>query len=250
MDDDDTRSWRIGELAAASGLSVRALRHYDELGLLVPAGRTGSGYRLYTAAEVQRLYRITALRRLGLGLEAIAAALDGDAADLATVIRRQRDAVVRELAESLALRDRLDALCAELDRGVQPTVQELITTMEAMQMYEKYYTEEQLDRLKRRGEELGPERIAEAQREWAQLFETLREAQTAGVAPPDPSLDHVRAHARELVAMFTGGEPDMAASLGRMWSSEDPEAMSRGALDAELAAYIREVFSAGDGVGG
>lgn len=250
MDDDDTRCWRIGDLAAASGLSVRALRHYDELGLLEPADRTGSGYRLYSAAEVQRLYQITALRALGLGLDAIAAALDGDAADLATVIRRQREAVVRELAERAALKTRLDALCAELDRGEQPTVQELITTMEAMQMYEKYYTEDQLERLKRRGEELGPERIAEVQREWTELFETLREAQGAGVAPEDPSLDRVRAHARELVGMFTGGEPDIAASLGRMWNSEDPEAMSRGALDPELSGYARDVFSAGDGVGG
>jgi hypothetical protein len=107
-----------------------------------------------------------------------------------------------------------------------------------------------LERLTRRGEELGPERIAEVQREWTELFETLRQAQGAGVAPEDPSLDRVRAHAREPVAMFTGGEPDIAASLGRMWSSEDPEAMSRGALDPELSGYAREVFSAGDGVGG
>ncbi|MGH2907848.1 MAG: MerR family transcriptional regulator, partial [Solirubrobacteraceae bacterium] len=67
MDDNDTRSWRIGELAAASGLSVRALRHYDELGLLTPSERTDSGYRLYSETEVRRLYRIVALRRLGLG---------------------------------------------------------------------------------------------------------------------------------------------------------------------------------------
>jgi DNA-binding transcriptional MerR regulator len=250
MDDDETRMWRIGELSAASGLSVRALRHYDELGLLTPADRTGSGYRLYGAAEVQRLYRITALRRIGLGLEAIAAALDGDAADLATVIRRQREEVVQELAERAALKVRLDALCAGLDRGERPTVQELITTMEAMQMYERYYSEEQLERLERRGKELGPERIAAAQREWEDLFGTLREARAAGVAPGDPSLDSVRAHARELVSLFTGGEPDMAASLGRMWSSEDPETMSRGALDRELAGYMREVFSAGGGLSG
>ena len=248
MNDEETRFWRIGELAAASGLSVRALRHYDELGLLVPAERTGSGYRMYSAVEVRRLYRITALRRLGLGLEAIAAALDGDGADLATVIRGQREAVVRELAERAALRDRLDALCAELDRGRQPSVEELITTMEAMQMYEKYYTQDQLERLKRRGEQLGPERIAEVQREWAELFATLGEARSAGVDPGDPSLDHVRAHARELVALFTGGEPDMAASLGRMWSSEDPAALSRGTIDPEVIAYSRQVFGAGEGM--
>ncbi len=245
MSDEDTPMWRIGELAAASGLSVRALRHYDELGLLAPAERTASGYRQYSAAEVQRLYRITALRRLGLGLDAVADALDGDAGDLAAVIRRQRTVVVRELAERAALKHRLDSLCAELDRGREPTVEELITTMEAMQMHEQYYTEEQLDRLARRRDELGPERIAEVEREWTELFDTLREARSAGVAAEDPSLDPVRAHARELVALFTGGDPDIAASLGRMWTSEDPEEISRGALDPELSGYAREVFAAG-----
>jgi DNA-binding transcriptional MerR regulator len=179
MSDEDTRVWRIGEPAAASGLSVRALRHYDELALLVPAERTASGYRLYSAAEVQRLYRITALRRLGLGLEAIAAALDGDTADLATVIRRQREAaVVRELADC-------SAHCV------------------------------------RRG----------------RLASTLKTRLSISCA-----------RTRALIGLFTGGESDIAASLGRMWSSEDPAALSRGAIDPELLAYSRQVFGAGDGV--
>src|SRR5215211_7134617 len=49
--------WRIGEVATATGVTVRTLRHYHELGLLVPSDRTGSGYRLYSDADVQRLHR-------------------------------------------------------------------------------------------------------------------------------------------------------------------------------------------------
>lgn len=250
MDEDDTRMWRIGELAAASGLSVRALRHYDDLGLLAPAQRTASGYRLYAAVEVRRLYRIVALRRLGLGLEAIGVALDGEGSELAAVVGRQRDAVVHELAELGALRDRLDALCAELDRGEQPTVDTLITTMEAMQMHEKYYTSEQLERLRRRGEQLGPERIAQAEREWAQLFEQLRAAMEGDVAPEAASLDPVRAHAGELIAAFTAGEADIAESMQRLWASEDPAVASRGTVDRELSDYARAVFCAGGGLTG
>lgn len=250
MGDTAPRTWRIGELAAASGLSVRALRHYDELGLLAPAQRSSSGYRLYGDAQVRRLYRIVALRRLGLGLEAIGAALEGDGAQLAAVVSRQRDAIVRELAELGALRERLDVLCAQLDSGRQPTVEELITTMEAMQMHEKYYTAEQLERLRRRGEQLGPERIAEAERDWAQLFDRLRAAMADGVAPGDGSLDPVRAHARELIAAFTGGEADIAESMQRLWASEDPAVASRGMVDRELSDYARAVFGAGEGVTG
>ena len=69
------RRWRIGELAGATGVSVRALRHYDEVGLLEPTERSSAGYRLYADAEVQRLYRILALRGLGMSLKQIRAVL-------------------------------------------------------------------------------------------------------------------------------------------------------------------------------
>src|SRR4028118_1954402 len=99
----------VGALAHATGLTVRTLHHWDAIGLLVPSERTGAGHprhpagaarrayrtaslrapprragagpRRYTEGDVRRLYRIVSLRSLGLGLDAIADALDG-AADL------------------------------------------------------------------------------------------------------------------------------------------------------------------------
>lgn len=70
------RRWQIGDLAKQTGLSVRALRHYDELGLLRPSERSEAGYRLYAEADVRRLYRIVALRQLDFPLEEIASLLD------------------------------------------------------------------------------------------------------------------------------------------------------------------------------
>jgi DNA-binding transcriptional MerR regulator len=64
----EERRWKVGELARATGLTVRALHHYDELGLLVPSERTQAGHRLYGEDDVRRLYRVVALRHLGLPL--------------------------------------------------------------------------------------------------------------------------------------------------------------------------------------
>src|SRR5207253_6889404 len=68
-------TWKVGELAARTGLTVRTLHHYDAIGLLSPSGRTGSnhgsGHRLYTAADVARLQQILSLKMLGFGLEQI-----------------------------------------------------------------------------------------------------------------------------------------------------------------------------------
>src|SRR4051812_4830938 len=70
--------YRIGELAKVAGVTVRTLHHYDELGLLVPSERTVAGHRLYDAGDVERLYRLLALRNLGLPLEEIGVLLDGE----------------------------------------------------------------------------------------------------------------------------------------------------------------------------
>jgi DNA-binding transcriptional MerR regulator len=50
----DASTWKIGEVAAATGLTVRALHHYDEIGLVKPSARTESGHRLYTQARAAR----------------------------------------------------------------------------------------------------------------------------------------------------------------------------------------------------
>ena len=66
----------MGDIAAATGLTVRALHHYEQIGLLAPPRRTAAGHRLYGPDAVHRLYLVSRLRRLGLSLEQIGRALD------------------------------------------------------------------------------------------------------------------------------------------------------------------------------
>lgn len=74
-----TAGRKVGDLAAATGLTVRTLHYYEEVGLLVASARSESGHRLYGAADVERLYQICLLRRLGLPLGEIGRALDDPA---------------------------------------------------------------------------------------------------------------------------------------------------------------------------
>ena len=59
----------IGELAEKTGLSLRTIRHYDEVGLLKPTGRTDGGFRLYTQGDFNRLMLIRRMKPLGFPLE-------------------------------------------------------------------------------------------------------------------------------------------------------------------------------------
>lgn len=92
----------VGEVARAYGVTARTLHHYDELGLLEPSERSAAGYRLYTAADLDRLAQIVVYRRLEFPLERVRELLDAGAGDLAPHLRRQRAVVQtrrRELAE-------------------------------------------------------------------------------------------------------------------------------------------------------
>ncbi len=124
--------WRVGELASATGLTVRALHHYDRLGLLVPAERTTSGQRLYDQADVRRLYRIVALRQLGLRLDEIASVLDHGEPGIAETVRRHLGRVERDLEDQQRLRDRLIGIVETLERSREPSVDQFIDAMEAM----------------------------------------------------------------------------------------------------------------------
>ncbi len=114
---DDRPTWSIGELAAAASVSVRTIRHYEAEGLLMPAARTRAGYRRFDADAAGRLYRVVALRSLGLGVAEVRdllAAPDPDAALRATAARHI-EALDRQVVAAHDLRDRLAALVATDD---------------------------------------------------------------------------------------------------------------------------------------
>lgn len=123
---------KVGELAAAAGLTVRTLHHYEEVGLLVPSRRTAAGHRLYTDADVERLYRICLLRRLGLPLGEIRRALDGGGGGLREAMGTQLRELDARLDAMTRLRSRLARLLATDDSG--SFTDELLDAMEDMTM--------------------------------------------------------------------------------------------------------------------
>src|ERR1017187_3005614 len=104
----DERMWRIGEVATATGLTARALHHYDQIGLVVASVRTSGGHRLYTSADLVLLYEVTAMRQLGLSLEQ-AGILLAERTDVRKVIDQQLEHVDRQIRMAQRLRKQLIA---------------------------------------------------------------------------------------------------------------------------------------------
>ena len=99
------------------GLTVRALHHYDHVGLLRPSARSGAGHRLHTATDLTRLYRITLLRRLGFPLAEIGHMLDDPDWQIDVAITAHRRDTERRTTIAARLRDRLAEMSAELERN-------------------------------------------------------------------------------------------------------------------------------------
>jgi DNA-binding transcriptional MerR regulator len=230
--------WKIGELARRTGLTVRTLHHYDEIGLLSPAERSDGGHRVYDEASVQRLYRIVSLRSLGFPLEAIAQALDSERFDPQAAVddhlRRLEAQIAQEqrLVRTLqTLRDRLEA-------------DDFLTAIEELTMHRRYYTPEQLEQLEQRRQTLGEDKIREVEAEWAEIFATLKTEMDEGTDPADPKLRPIGERSRELLKMFTGGDPGIESSLKRMYETEGPEKASRGMADPAVFEYLAKVREA------
>ncbi|MFI2641327.1 MerR family transcriptional regulator [Streptomyces sp. NPDC018610] len=92
-------SYSVGQVAGFAGVTVRTLHHYDDIGLLVPGGRSHAGHRRYADADLDRLQRILFYRELGFPLEEVAALLDDPAADPRAHLRRQHELLTARIDE-------------------------------------------------------------------------------------------------------------------------------------------------------
>ncbi len=166
--DQTQREWRVGELARATRVTVRALHHYDRLGLLVPSARTAGGHRCYTGDDVRRLHVILALRGFGLSLSEIRDTLDEASGDPTGLLRRQLAETEERIRRGMSLRARLSGVLDALDRLDEPSTSEFLRLIEEMTIMSQPLTPEQLAEMQRKRQEfaasLTPEELAEMSR--------------------------------------------------------------------------------------
>ena len=237
------RTWKIGELARRTGLTVRTLHHYDEIGLLSPSYRTGSGHRLYTADDVTRLQMIVSLRQLGLPLREIGDWLSRPDTSARGVIELHLTRLREQIDAQQTLYRRLEAIAERLRSAEEVSAEDFLTMMEMIAMYDKYYTAEQRQQLEERARQLGPEAIRAAEAEWPELIARVRAEMEKGTDPASETVQALARRWQELVQSFTGGDPGIAQSLKTMYEQE-PAARERTGLDPEIFAYVNRACAA------
>ena len=230
---------KIGDLASRSGVSIRTLHHYDEIGLLSPSHRTESGHRVYGREEVVRLQQILSLRQMGFPLDQIRDLLDRRGMEP----RRVLELHIEKLRESVATQQELIAKLESLAaHAATADVNEFLETMEMMTTFEKYYTKEQLETLARRREAFGEEKMREFQEEWPRLIASVRAEMERGTDPKDPKMQALAKRWMELIHEFTGGDAGIEQSLRNFYRGETQFAEQQG-LDGGLSEYVQKALA-------
>jgi len=245
---------KVGELARQTGLTIRTLHHYDEIGLLKPSLHTEAGHRLYTAGDIARLQQvISLLRQLGFSLEQVCDCLDRPGFSPLEVIRLHVTRLREQIELQRGLCERLEALAAYFNSAGEVSADAFLAflqTIEVMTMIESYYTPEQLELFRKR-HEADPEGTAELARQgqaaWAELFEAYRVEMEKGTDPADPKAQELEKRRQALVDAFTGGDPGIEQSLTRLWKEQGDKLCAQFGYDPKVLAYLDKVNQAAKG---
>ena len=239
----DPDSIKIGGLAKRTGVSVRTLHYYDEIGLLRPKTVTASKHRVYGSAELVRLQQIKSLRRLGFSLDEVRSCLDAPEFSPTRVIELH----VKRLREQIAHEERLVTLLETLAAGYRTssmkTADEFINIIEEITVIERSFTAEELAEIKERGQKLGAEHIRAVEAEWPQLIAQVRREMIEGTDPTSERMRPLATRWRELVREFTGGNPNIERKVRAMYV-EEPKRAEQNGLDPAMFEYIRKAIVA------
>lgn len=245
-------AFTVGELSRLTGVTVRALHHYDEIGLIRPSQRSPAGYRLYGDDDVMRLQQVLVFRELGVPLDEIATAIDR-ATDRAALLRKHRAALLEK-------RGRIDAMVCAVDTALR-VLEEGTQKMRAedfKQLFDGFnpedYEEEARERWgntdaykesARRTKQYGKPEWEAIRRESEGIYARLAELMQQGAAAADPAVQAaVEDHRRHIDRWFYPCSKKMHHGLGEMYIADPRFTANLDKVAPGFAKFLRDAIAA------
>jgi len=244
-------AFTVGELSRLTGVTVRTLHHYDEIGLVVPSQRTPAGYRLYDDKDVIRLQQVLLFRELGLPLDEIAFAID-EAGTREELLLKHREVLV-------AKRARLDTMLSALDNALGALAKgQAMQPDDVKQMFEGFdpsqYEEEAKQRWgdtdsykesMRRTKKYGKAEWDQIQRDWGTIYSALADHMKAGTPVADAAVQSlVEKHRAHIDRWFYPCSKDMHKGLGAMYVQDARFAANLDKVAPGFAQYLADAIAA------
>lgn len=233
----------IGRIAQRSGVSAKALRLYEQRGLLKPCAHSPSGYRLYGPDALQRLMQIVLMKRAGFTLAEIGALLDRDAHAAANIIAARIAALEQEVAAKAQALAALRIAMWRAGSASPLTVDQLLESINMSSKLDMHFSESERETLRQRAQKLGEPGVRLSQNEWPQLIAQMRAAIDAGTPPTDPAVVALAKRWHALVIAFTADNPVINRKLSDAYLQE-PQAMTNAGMDVEMFRYVGQAMAA------
>jgi len=248
-----TKLYHVQEFANLAGVTVRALHHYDRLGLLKP-NRTEAGYRLYYLRDLERLEQIVALKFLGIPLKQIRRMFQRGTSEMSDSLQMQRrvleekrrllDSAIRAIEEA----EKTTAPGSRPDSAILKKIIEVIEMQDNMDWSKKYYSAAAQAKIEERKKLWSPENQERWSKEWSDLFRDVEAA--LGEDPAGAKAQALSARWKKLVEGFTGGDQLITAGLAKMYQDRPnwPASMQQRIepfSNKKVWEFIEKAFAAG-----
>lgn len=245
-------SYTVGELARITGVSIRTLHHYDEIGLLKPSDRTAAGYRVYSTADAERLHRILVYRELDFDLKRIAMILDQPGMDELKQLRQQH-ALLREQAARLQhILNTVEAMMKAKETGYNLTSEEMKEVFEGFdprkheaEAEERWGNTDAYRQSKQKAASYDKQQWIVIKEEAARISNDFAAALQQGIAADDErAMDLAEQHRRHISRWFYDCGYEMHSGLGEMYVADPRFTATYDAVAPGLAVYIRDAIRA------
>lgn len=229
---------KIGELAKRTGVTIRALRHYDEIGLLAPSSRSEGGFRLYSVEDVGKLYRIQALCRLNLPLAEVQKILKSGNATFPDVMEKQIAFLDHQISHTVALRDHLAELQSRLHQSGALSMDDWVAALAQMSALSKYFNDEERRALAARR----ASSKTNCDKEKAALTIALQQLMAQGVkADTDTAQELAYSWIALLMAEVGGNEALLMKYYAMQWNEDSLQLIS--GIDRAAMTYISHAMA-------
>jgi DNA-binding transcriptional MerR regulator len=241
----------VGQVSARLGVTVRALHHWDEIGLARPSLRTVAGYRLYTEGDLDRLHRVVAYREIGVRLETIRAVLDDTTVDVPGALRAQRAQIAERMDRLRRLAEGLDRMIEAHDRGPLLTDEQQAAVFGPgwdprwpAEARLRYGDTAQWQQYAERSASRGPEEWQAVADAVTALDRALGDAMDAGVAPGSAEAHRLVERHREVFASYFPLTRPMQVCLARRFEADPAFAAHYDSVRPGLATWFRRIVDA------
>jgi DNA-binding transcriptional MerR regulator len=243
-----TANHTVGRVAALSGVTIRTLHHYDEIGLLSPSGRSAAGYRIYEEQDIERLQRILFYRELGFDLKEISTIVDDPSTDALGHLRRQRTLLTERI-------ERLGAMVDAIDYEMEARTMDIrLTPEERLEVFGEFRPEDYAEEAEQRWGETEPykasqRRVSSYKKEdWQRLKAEGEEVQgrlaaalNAGLpADSEEAMAAAEAHRQHISRWFYECTYEIHRGLAEMYVSDERFRSHYDTQAPGLADFIRQ----------